>query len=79
MRLRKKSDYKSIYQFCRHKPKTDAGLYGLRYAKFVVPLVKAMQEQQQQIEQLKKENADSKQTIIALQNRLAAIEKKLNP
>ena len=28
------------------KPRTDSGLYGLRYADFVVPLVKGMQEQQ---------------------------------
>ena len=39
-------------------PKNESDLYGLRYAEFVVPLVKAMQEQQQQIEQLKMENAE---------------------
>ncbi len=39
------------------KPKTDAGLYGLRYSEFVVPLVKAVQEQQQMIELLKQQNA----------------------
>ncbi len=38
-----------------NKPKKDGGLYGLKYADFVVPLVKAMQEQQKQIEELKKE------------------------
>jgi hypothetical protein len=38
-------------------PKNDKDLYGLRYAEFVVPLVKAVQEQQQQIEELKKEIA----------------------
>ena len=32
-------------------PKTDNGLYGLQYATFVVPLVKAVQEQQTIIEQ----------------------------
>ncbi len=37
------------------KPKTDSDYYGLRYAEFVVPLVKAVQEQQLLIEQLKKE------------------------
>ena len=36
------------------KPKNDKDLYGLRYAEFVVPLVKAIQEQQQIIEDLKK-------------------------
>jgi hypothetical protein len=34
------------------KPKNDSDFYGLRYSEFVVPLVKAMQEQQQQIETL---------------------------
>lgn len=36
------------------KPRTDAGLYGLRYSEFVVPLVKAVQEQQQMIMDMKK-------------------------
>jgi trimeric autotransporter adhesin len=51
-------------------PKNEKDLYGLRYAEFVVPLVKAVQEQQQQIEALKAENA-------LLEARLAAIEIKL--
>jgi len=34
------------------KPKNENDYYGLRYAEFVVPLVKAVQEQQLQIEQL---------------------------
>jgi trimeric autotransporter adhesin len=36
-------------------PKNENDLYGLRYAEFVVPLVKAVQEQQQLIIQLQKE------------------------
>jgi trimeric autotransporter adhesin len=39
------------------KPATENGTYGLRYAEFVVPLVKAVQEQQAIIEELKKEIA----------------------
>jgi hypothetical protein len=35
-------------------------LYGLRYSEFVVPLTKAIQEQQQMIEKLKAENATLK-------------------
>jgi len=35
------------------KPKNEQDLYGLRYAEFVVPLVKAVQELQQQVEELK--------------------------
>ena len=31
------------------KPKNPTGFYGLRYAEFVVPLVKAVQQQQQMI------------------------------
>ncbi len=42
------------------KPKTEKDHYGLSYESFVVPLVKAIQEQQQQIEKLKKENEDLK-------------------
>jgi hypothetical protein len=34
-------------------PQNETDLYGIRYAEFVVPLVKAMQEQQVMIEQLK--------------------------
>ncbi len=37
------------------KPKNENDYYGLRYAEFTVPLVKAVQEQQKMIEELKKE------------------------
>jgi trimeric autotransporter adhesin len=36
------------------KPENENGMYGLRYAGFVVPLVKAMQEQQAMMEAMKK-------------------------
>ncbi len=52
------------------KPKTDAGLYGLRYSEFVVPLVKAIQEQQQMIEALKKENQLQKEANVQMQNQI---------
>ena len=48
-------------------PKNEKDLYGLRYAQFVVPLVKGMQEQQQQIEELKKEVEALKQLVTVLQ------------
>jgi hypothetical protein len=35
------------------KPQKEGNLYGIRYAEFVVPMVKAIQEQQKQIEELK--------------------------
>ncbi|MBC7936488.1 MAG: tail fiber domain-containing protein [Rhizobacter sp.] len=47
------------------KPKTTNDTYGLRYAEFVVPLVKAVQEQQEQIEVLKKQVAELKAMIMA--------------
>jgi len=37
-------------------PKSDKDFYGLRYAEFVPTIVKAIQEQQNQIEELKEEN-----------------------
>ena len=37
------------------KPKNEKDYYGLRYAEFVVPLVKAIQEQQKMIEELRQE------------------------
>jgi trimeric autotransporter adhesin len=45
------------------KPDNENGFYGLRYADFVVPLVKAVQEQQQHIAKLEKEIAELKKTI----------------
>ncbi|MBL0356940.1 MAG: tail fiber domain-containing protein [Chitinophagaceae bacterium] len=52
------------------KPKNENDLYALRYAEFVVPLVKAMQEQQLTIDLLKRQNS-------VLERKLAAIEEKL--
>jgi len=39
-------------------PKNSKETYGLAYSQFVVPLVKAVQEQQVQIEALKKQIAE---------------------
>lgn len=41
-----------------HTPASDADNYSIAYSQFVVPLVKAIQEQQTMIEQLQKENAE---------------------
>jgi trimeric autotransporter adhesin len=51
------------------KPANENGLYGLRYAEFVVPLVKAIQEQQQMIVDLKKQNADLLKRVLALEKK----------
>jgi hypothetical protein len=45
------------------KPKNANDFYGLRYGDFVVPLVKAVQEQQKMIEELQKEVAELKKQI----------------
>jgi hypothetical protein len=50
------------------KPKNDKDLYGLRYAEFVVPLVKAVQEQQIQIEQQQQQIEELKQLVNKLVN-----------
>jgi trimeric autotransporter adhesin len=47
-------------------PKSQNDYYGLRYAEFVVPLVKAMQEQQQMIEAQQKEINDLKAIVQSL-------------
>jgi trimeric autotransporter adhesin len=47
------------------KPKNENDMYGLRYAEFVVPLVKAVQEQQKLIE--------------TLQSKITLLEMKINP
>jgi trimeric autotransporter adhesin len=48
------------------KPQNEKDFYGLRYAEFVVPLVKAMQEQQAMIEELKKSNEELKRQLSEL-------------
>ncbi|MDP4264984.1 MAG: tail fiber domain-containing protein [Bacteroidota bacterium] len=51
------------------KPKNEKDLYGLRYADFVVPMVKAIQEQQQTISDLQKQ-------VEALMKKVEKLEKK---
>ncbi|MCB9203632.1 MAG: hypothetical protein H6603_01535 [Flavobacteriales bacterium] len=50
------------------RPGTENGLYGLRYAEFTVPLVKAVQELNDQMKQLQAENIRLQQEL----NRLKA-------
>jgi hypothetical protein len=60
---------KTGYEFSAvDAPKNNGDMYGLRYAEFVVPLVKAVQEQQlliqqlqKEIDQLKKQTSDKKE------------------
>jgi trimeric autotransporter adhesin len=48
-----------------HKPTNEIDNYSLGYAEFVVPLVKAMQEQQQLLDEMKKEIIELKKLIKA--------------
>lgn len=50
------------------KPANDSDFYSLRYSEFVVPLVKAVQEQQQMIESQKADIAELKAQVQALIN-----------
>lgn len=59
-------------------PTNDSALYGIRYSEFVMPLVKAVQEQQQMIEVLQNENEAYKEQLKALQDRLEKLEKLIN-
>lgn len=53
------------------KPQNDTGLYGLRYAEFTVPLVKAVQELHAEMQALKAENALLKERLDKLEAALA--------
>jgi len=58
-------------------PATDKQYYSLSYASFVVPLVKAIQEQQQSIKDLEKKNELLQQQNELAQQQNAAILKRL--
>jgi trimeric autotransporter adhesin len=62
----------SGYDFSGYtKPENAQQLYTIRYAEFVVPLVKAMQEQQVVIQ-------NQQNQISSLEKRLLALEAKIN-
>ena len=52
------------------KPKNDKDIYGLRYGEFVVPLVKAVQEQQAIIEQMKQQIQEQQKEIEDLKEKV---------
>ena len=52
------------------KPQTEEGFYQLRYATFVVPLIKAAQEQQKQIQVLEEQNKVLKARLDRLESLL---------
>lgn len=59
------------------KPKNDKDLYSLRYSEFVVPLVKAVQEQQQTIETMEKQNEEQKKLVTEQQRIINEMQKRL--
>ena len=58
------------------KPKNEGDFYGLRYAEFTVPLVKAVQELDEKNKALEKQNEELKKTLALLLKRIEAIEAK---
>jgi len=51
-------------------------LYGIRYAEFVVPLVKSVQELNMQNQLLSKQNEEQLKLILELSKRIEKLEKK---
>ena len=56
-------------------PKNGKGYYGLRYGQFVIPLVKAVQELNEKLEQKDAENAQLRAKLLELEKRIAKLEK----
>ncbi|KAF2338082.1 tail fiber domain-containing protein, partial [Flavobacterium ginsenosidimutans] len=66
------------------KPQNDSDYYSLRYSEFVVPLVKAVQEQQKLIEDQQTQISEQQKLlgakdakILEIENRLLKLEQKL--
>jgi hypothetical protein len=57
-----------------HKPQNDQDTWGLAYSQFVVPLVKAIQEQQVEIERLQQENQGLQQRLDKAEARLGEVD-----
>jgi predicted RNase H-like nuclease (RuvC/YqgF family) len=57
-------------------PENEDQNYSVAYSQFVVPLVKAVQEQQRQIEDLKAENKELEAKNAVFEERLIALESK---
>ena len=55
-------------------PENENDHYGLRYAQFVVPLVKAVQEQQEMIEQLQQENNELEKIQLEIEEMKKSIK-----
>jgi len=60
------------------KPKGGSDYYGLSYAEFVVPLVKAVQEQQEMIEQQQQTMEKQQQTIELLKKEIEVLKRLMS-
>lgn len=60
------------------KPRNDKDYYSLRYAEFVVPLTKAVQEQQALIDDLENENKEFKEMFLRQQQDINALKTIIN-
>lgn len=60
------------------KPDNSQDFYGLRYSEFVVPLVKAIQEQQEIIAKQEAKNETLTKLVLDLQNRLDQVEESIH-
>ena len=58
-----------------HKPENDYDNYAVNYSQFVVPLVKAVQEQQQMIDQQQQVNETLAATVAAQQKQIEELKK----
>ena len=56
-------------------PKNEKDYYGLRYSQFVVPLVKAVQELNEKLDQKQAENDQLRAMLLELEKRIAKLEK----
>ncbi|WP_347268994.1 tail fiber domain-containing protein [Paracoccus sp. (in: a-proteobacteria)] len=66
------------YQFDGiHKPANDRDHYSLAYSQFIMPLVKAVQEQQEMIKMQEKKMDEQYNLILALQKEIQALKEKL--
>ncbi|HLZ89055.1 MAG TPA: hypothetical protein VKQ52_17490, partial [Puia sp.] len=59
------------------RPKNEHDHYSLDYQAFIMPMVKAMQEQQKMIETLKGQNDEQQKRLDAMQAELDAIKAKM--
>lgn len=59
-------------------PASDRGLYSIRYAEFVVPLVKAVQEQQEQIKEQQKIMEQQQLLLLEQQARMESQERRID-